>query len=111
MSISVMQIFRALIPGRGAIKIARTEAEKTKCSRLKKDKAGLSVLWRWSFVTKVRGKWHGMAWCRWRWSWSHNAEQGEVFFEMRHTRLLSFSSVRGGEGRERKGREGLTLSR
>lgn len=47
------QIFRALIPGRGAIKPARTGAEKIKCSRLKKDKAGLSVLWRWSFVTKV----------------------------------------------------------
>eukprot|EP00903_Cladosiphon_okamuranus_P005360 g5354.t1 len=47
------QIFRALIPGRGAIKTARTEAETTKCSRLKKDNVGLSVLWRWSFFTRL----------------------------------------------------------
>lgn len=55
------QIFRALIPGRGAIKVARTEAEKSKCARLKKDKAGLSVVWRWSFLTKVREEKAGAA--------------------------------------------------
>ncbi|CAM9371039.1 unnamed protein product [Ectocarpus sp. 12 AP-2014] len=50
--VSLKQILRAIIPARGAVD-ARTGAEKTKCTRMKKDKAGLSVLWRWSFVTKV----------------------------------------------------------
>ncbi|CAN0363380.1 unnamed protein product [Ectocarpus sp. 6 AP-2014] len=50
--VSLKQILRAIIPARGAID-ARTGEEKTKCTRMKKDKAGLSVLWRWSFVTKV----------------------------------------------------------
>ncbi|CAB1121292.1 unnamed protein product [Ectocarpus sp. CCAP 1310/34] len=50
--VSLKQILRAIIPARGAVE-ARTSAEKTKCTRMKKDKAGLSVLWRWSFVTKV----------------------------------------------------------
>lgn len=51
---TVHQLFRAIIPARGIVKNARTEAEKAKCSRMKKDKVGLSVLLkRWSFVAKV----------------------------------------------------------
>lgn len=47
------QILRAVIPARGVVKDARTHSEKAKCDRLKKDKVGLSVLFRWSFATKV----------------------------------------------------------
>lgn len=52
--VSLQQIFRAVIPARGAVKNARTNVEKSKCSRLKKDKVGLTVLLtQWSFVGKV----------------------------------------------------------
>eukprot|EP00904_Undaria_pinnatifida_P013204 jgi/Undpi1/9013/HiC_scaffold_26.g11474.m1 len=52
--VSLQQIFRAVIPARGAVKNARTNAEKAKCSRVKKDKVGLTVLLtQWSFVAKV----------------------------------------------------------
>ncbi|CAM9107702.1 unnamed protein product [Laminaria digitata] len=52
--VSLKQIFRAVIPARGAVKNARTNVEKAKCSRLKKNRVGLTVLLtQWSFVGKV----------------------------------------------------------
>lgn len=49
------QIFRAIFPSREDVKGARTDAETLKCSKLKKEKVGLSVLLtRCSFITKVR---------------------------------------------------------
>ncbi|CAM9348933.1 unnamed protein product [Ascophyllum nodosum] len=54
---SIKQIFRAIVPEQEATTSAtsaRTEAEKAKCSVLKKEKAGVSILVRrWSFWAKV----------------------------------------------------------